>query len=223
VGAFQEHFSIHAASALARQHEFRRLLGERSWGVDIDAGTVTYGDDLTFPIQLLGTEAYDDNTWLWAWANAESEFPPGLLRLVADVREYGKKHGLDELCDASTPLARVHGHLVSMLCGGIAGGLPYYRGPYEGGALFFLVLETPPEVTAPLSPERIPTIAMEVIQTFDVNHRVMFENFLLQQGFEVDRLQMEIAGIRPDGSSCLAKFDDQGRLAGVQFELKPRR
>jgi hypothetical protein len=50
------------------------LIGERGWQLDLTSGTVTFGDDLRYHIQILGTERHDDGTWLWAWA---SEANPG--------------------------------------------------------------------------------------------------------------------------------------------------
>jgi hypothetical protein len=78
---FDDLFAQHVATAMARQVALADLIGERNWSVDLSAGHATFGDDLRFAIQLLGTESQGDGTWLWAWANAESNLPPALLHL----------------------------------------------------------------------------------------------------------------------------------------------
>ena len=50
-------FSQHAGSGFIKQLNFADLLGNRNWGVDLQKGTATFGDDLEFPLQLLGSEA----------------------------------------------------------------------------------------------------------------------------------------------------------------------
>ena len=47
-------FSQHAGSGFIKQLNFADLLGNRNWGVDLQKGTATFGDDLEFPLQLLG-------------------------------------------------------------------------------------------------------------------------------------------------------------------------
>src|SRR6266545_4298795 len=158
------HLSYCAASALARQTAFADFLGERGWGVDIAAGTVTFGHDLRFQIQVLGTESEVDRTWLWAWANPQS-IPPGLLRAAEWLRDYGLRNQIQELSQASLSLDHADGHLLAMLAAGVTGRC-YYRGPYDGGALFFLVEGVPPGVLAPISPERTVTVMTQVLQMY---------------------------------------------------------
>jgi hypothetical protein len=74
LATFTDAFARHVASATARQLALGDVLEDRPWTVDIRAGTATFGE-LMFPIQLLGTEAEGDNSWLWAWANEGSSLP----------------------------------------------------------------------------------------------------------------------------------------------------
>jgi hypothetical protein len=86
---FDRIFAEHAATGLARQLALCELIGERGWELDLTSGTVTFGDDLRYGVQLLGTESHDDGSWLWAWANEASNLPPALLHLCGWLREYG--------------------------------------------------------------------------------------------------------------------------------------
>jgi hypothetical protein len=61
----------------------------RSGPGPLAAGIATFGDDLRFPLQLLGSESHLGGTWLWAWADAQSNLPPALLHLAGWPRDYG--------------------------------------------------------------------------------------------------------------------------------------
>jgi hypothetical protein len=211
------HLSHCAASALARQTAFADFLGERGWGVDLGAGAVTFGPDLRFPIQLLGTESELDRTWLWAWANEQS-IPPGLLRAAEWLREYGLHNQIQELTQANLLLDHADGHLLAMLSAGLTGRC-YYRGPYDGGALFFLVEGVPPAVLAPVSLERTVTVMTQVLQMYDLDHRTLVENFLSQQGFAVMRTATTISARHPSGSGLQVGLDQLGRIERIQADV----
>ncbi len=215
---FVELFSSLAGAAMARQMAFADFLGERSWEVDLDAGTVTFGDELTYPIQLIGTESYIKNTWLWAWSNP-SEIPPPLLETARQLREYGAQQQLLELTNSTFGLDVADGHRLSMLASGLVRKTVYYRGPYEGGALFFLILGLPPEVFAPVAVERACSVISQVIETFEVDHRRMAETFLHEQGFALSAIEGGLHAVRDDSSSLDLAFDSEGRVTELSASL----
>jgi hypothetical protein len=215
VSAFDDLFSRYAVSALARQLALADLLGERDWAVDLAAGAATFGNDLRFPIQLLGTESQGDGTWLWAWANTGSNLPPPLLHLAGWMREYGEKAGLAELTERSFPLERADGHRLALLASGLT-GRPYYRGPYDGGALFFHLEGVPPQEVAP---ERAVTVISQAIAAFGMDHRVAVVSFLEQQGWKVSDGEA-VDAQHPGGATMHVTFDELGRIARFTGNIK---
>src|SRR6478735_5021906 len=179
---FAELFARHVGSATARQLALGDLLGERSWAVDIGRGTATF-DELTFPIQLLGTEAAGDDSWLWAWANEASSLPETILRSAHHLRAVGQKQGPELPATRGLSLDGMSGHEVAIVCTGLLGTGPYYRGPYDGGALFFTI----ENVTLPdVDSVRISTVLTQVISSFAVDHRIASRSFLLDLGYMID-------------------------------------
>jgi hypothetical protein len=219
VPTFSDVFATQVASALARQLALADLIGDRDWRVDVPGGVAAFGADLRFPIQLLGTEGYGDGSWQWAWANKESEIPPVLLHLCGWVREYGRQNGIAELTEASLPLQRVDGHRLALLAAGLT-GRAYYRGPYDGGALFFHLENLPEQVLAPVAPERALTVIGQVIQSFEVDHRSMAQAFLRQQGWQLEATPALIVGRHPGGSEARIEFDPQGRISQLSGQLR---
>lgn len=214
-------FSRCVGPALARQLALADLLGDRGWNVNISEQKVQFGDDLEFPIQLLGTEAEEAGTWLWAWANAQSNLPPTLVQVANQLRDYGQKHGIVELTVRSFGLDVADGHSLSLVASGLHGKSCYYRGPYDGGALFFLVLDPPAEILAPVPTERALTVLSEVISIFSVDHVAMAESFLKSQGFTQEKSPGRLTATRGDDVITLT-FDDQQRLANMEAQVKPR-
>jgi hypothetical protein len=210
-------FSRYVASAMTRQLALADLIEDREWAVDINAGTVTFGGDLRYPIQLLGTEAEGDQSWLWAWANTQSNIPPQLLKAGSWLRAYGQQHGIAELTEANLPLDHADGHLLSMVSGGLTRQC-YYRGPYQGGALFFLV-EQVPDALATVAPQRVLTVLTQVLQmSYPVNHRLMVESFFAELNYQVSTHAASITGHHPAGSLTVS-FDGSGRVENIQGQM----
>jgi hypothetical protein len=218
---FTELLTQHIGAAFAKQLAFGDFLGERSWGVDLRQGTCQFGDDLTYPIQLLGTEATGDSTWLWAWANEASNLPPALLTTCTTLRELGQRESIPELAQRSFSIGIANGHLLSMVASGIDGKSCYYRGAYDGGALFFLVRDVPDLLLQPVTTERAITTISQVIAEIEVPHRAMTQAFLISQEFSLEATNDGVIGER-NGERIVLSFDDLDRVKDISAKLQPR-
>lgn len=216
--AFAELLSRHVGSATARQLALGDVLGERSWAVDIGKGTATF-DELSFPIQLLGTEATGDNSWLWAWANEASSLPESILRSARRLRALGLEQGLRFLTTRGFPLDGLSGHEIAIVCTGLLGTGPYYRGPYDGGALYFVLEGTAlPDVDGP----RMSTVLTQVISSFAVDHRLASRSFLHDLGYAIEETANQIRGLKSADATVCVDFDVAGRLSNVAISMAPR-
>jgi hypothetical protein len=211
---FQDLLSQHVGTSFARQLAFADFLGDRNWSVDVQQGIVTFGRDLRFSIQLLGTEAERDSSWLWAWANKESNLPEQVLCSCNELRELGNRKGIQEFSERTFSLEVADGHSIALIASGIDGKCCYYRGPYEGGALFFLVSDVPRQILGPVESERAVTVITQVISQFTVDHRAMAESFLKSQGFAVELSENSITATRHSDTITLS-FDGQRRISQI--------
>jgi hypothetical protein len=212
VPSFDELFTHHVGTAMARQLALADVVGECSWQLDLTTGVITIGDDHHYPVQLLGSESYQTDTWLWAWANTESDLPPAVLVLVDEVRRFGEVIGVIELVEPSFRLEWADGHQLALLTGGLT-ERPYYRALYDGGALFLLLDDAGEEVLAPVAPERAATTISQVLQLYPVDHRAMITAFLDQQGWRIATTAGDGMSARhPCGSTMQIDFDDLDRM-----------
>jgi hypothetical protein len=215
---FDQLFAEHVATGLARQLALGELIGERGWQLDLPSGIATFGDDLRFRVQLLGTESHEDGSWLWAWANDASNLPPAVLHLCGWLRDFGRHQGVAELTEPTFALERADGHRLALLASGLTGRC-YYRGPYPGGAVFFHLDDAPPQLSAPLRPERLLNVLGQVIASFPVDHRTAVESFLRQQAWRLDPAPTSVTAHNAEGSAVRIDFDARGRISNMSTTL----
>ncbi|MCI2263888.1 DUF6882 domain-containing protein [Xanthomonas indica] len=214
---FRAALARHVGSAYARQLALADVLAERGWQVDLGEGRVRFGEDLSFPMQLLGTAAEASASWLWAWANTASQLPPALLADAAALRAHGEREGIAELAAPSSALGEDGGHHIALLAGALRGHC-YYRAPYDGGALFFLLDDVPAAVFAPCDDARVLRLLGELPMQFALDHRAMSEGFLADQGYALQCAAAQTVATRGNARIVL-EFDAQERLVRTQGQL----
>ncbi|HEX6708568.1 MAG TPA: hypothetical protein VF169_27780 [Albitalea sp.] len=218
---FDAHLTRHIGSSFARQLAFADFLGDGHWGADLDEGVFTYTPDKRLPLQVLGSESEVSGTWLWAWGNEQAGLSPSVLQAAHAVREFGEANDIAPLTTRSFALDDISGHAIAMLCAGLAGGKCYYRGPYDGGAAFFLVDGVPAQVLASVAPARAVTVIQQVISQFDVDHRAMVRSFMQQQGYAIEEDGSTLRAAAASGGALRLSFDTLGRLASIEGTLTP--
>ncbi len=222
---FQFLLSRYAGIALAKQLALGDWLGQHSWGVDIATGTATFttdsdAQDITCTMQLLGTESTGDSTWLWAWANEASHLPPELLQACRQLQQLGFEQGIPEFSDRSFPLSVADGHQLAAIAAGISPDCCYYRGPYEGGALYFLLSGLPDHLFAPAALPRIITTLTQTLSQLEVNHLEMAQSLLKVQGFSLQQGKDHLTAERGQDRLHLV-LDTQQRIQTINSTLSP--
>jgi len=215
---FLDLFSKNAGTAFAKQLAFADHIGQGSWGIDLGVGRITFGSDLSYPLQILGSESDGDGSWLWAWANHASNLPEPLLAVSKELNAFGEKEGIKELVERSFSAQEVNGHLLSMVASGMNQNTCYYRAPYDGGAMYLLVCDVPNELTKPVATERAITVLSQVISQFDVEHKIFVNSFLSQQNFELET-NNDVLSAKRESNEIVVSFDAEGRIANIEGKL----
>lgn len=123
--------------ASAQEAGSKLIIKSRRRPVDLKRGEISFGDDAPRAIWYIGSEASSSRTWLWGYENI-NRLDERLLPLARDVRDFGLRHGLEELSTPKLALsAEINGHALSAIaCGLSQEPVCYYRCPHAGGAVF---------------------------------------------------------------------------------------
>lgn len=211
---------IYAALAFERQIHLASLTRKADWRFNSVIGMLLFDNQYYWQVQVLGTESEASGTWLWAWANTDSNIPTHLLVASLALKAYGEKHGISELTTPELSLDQFDGHTLALLASGICDANAYYRCPYEGGALFVLIMdENFPKCTDPPL-QRIATVFPQAIAALEIpDHRLALAGYLDHYGL-VHEQDGDTLVVKENGESVLtATFDEQNRLTNLEVKL----
>lgn len=212
----------HGLPALDNQLHLEDLVGEADWLLDQGAGTITFGGEKAFPAQVLGTRADSSRTWLWAWANPS--VPEHVTSDARVIRAYGEQHGIEEFTRAELPLTEtVSGEALALIASQLTDADAYYRGPYEGGAVF-VMLRLPED-----APRQIHGDGLRAVRTLSTApfalpvplSRDVVESYLRWVGLETEDRGRELTGRDSSGRAVTIRFDGLGRIERVSSTLSP--
>lgn len=226
---FEAAYLRHAALSFDKQLNLAKVIGTRNWNFSMDSGHLTFAKqgffdkNFVFEAQILGSAAKGTSSWRWAWAN--DGVPDKLNRASLLLREKG---GIPEFSEPEFPIdfSEADDHRIALTGSGVLASLfgcdAYYRGPYEGGAAFFL-LRDPRLHLAPPDAIHISTFFPQLISSMALsNHRTVFLSYLEQQGLEA-QIENEAVRVEIGASSLVANFDDLNRLADMQLTARPEK
>jgi hypothetical protein len=219
--ALQTLFERHVARSFDKQLVLADVIGSREWHFDLDRGTITFGGEFTWPVQVLGIVSEQTGTWLWAWAITATKVPPDVLKVAEAMRRLGQTKGIRELVGAEQPRGESTGTLMSMIASGVFRADAFYRAPYPGGAAFLLIAD--PAFPAPdeRPTARIPNIFPQAVSRFGakypINHRRALLGYLKDYGLESHAEGDDLIVRNGTGPTLRARFEGD-RLTGIEHE-----
>ena len=209
----------HGAASWDKQACLAECIGDGDWQLSISAGQITFGGRQSFPVQILGSEADDAGTWLWAWANTESGLPPARVQAAEQMRAFGEQQRVAEFVAPQLNLEDADGHKLSMIACGVCGTDAYYCGPYAGGAVFVLLDAPILRRYADDTPMRFIRIFTEFISAFTCDHRPALAAYAAYKGYTLTAEASADVITLPAGAEVRAEFDTLGRVSGLTSTL----
>ncbi len=185
--------SLSAGAAIVRQNKLGELVvGENGWNIDVRNRRIKFGER-EFDCGIIGSESHYDGTWLWGWANTESNLPENVFapsrrakRALTECAEFQTaKFGLDEIHT---------GHNLSMITVSVSEkNACYYRCPYEGGAVFAQVEGLPEEIFAPITLSELVKNYVEIISSLYCDHKLLAAGMLHANGYRFDESENSLS------------------------------
>jgi hypothetical protein len=214
-------FLQHVAASYDKQMALGDLIKGNDWQFDMGTQSLSFGSKIRFKIQVIGTESTHSHTWLWSWANEASGIPAPMLKASEALRAYGQKNSLREFTQASFELSHAaNGHIVSMIASGLCNGDAYYRGPYDGGALFMLIRDDhyPHQTINPAN--RVSTLFPQLVATMPIsNHRQAFLHYLEFYLAKISESGDTVSGTFSNKQVVEAHFLPDNRLESIGTKM----
>ncbi|OXB07328.1 hypothetical protein B0A81_11290 [Flavobacterium plurextorum] len=181
------------ALALEKQRNLYSVTGGLSWNVDMDKEEITFGDDLTFPMQVLGSFSHSSETWLWIWDNKAGGYAESVMKQALLLKQYGEENNIDLLKVGKFDAVSNDLHLIGMIATEMFNTSGYYLGNYGQGTMVVTIKSDAIDKSESDELSRILTVFPELISTFEIqNHKNAFTNYLTQKGYKLTLNENEI-------------------------------
>ncbi len=210
----QELLERYGGIAFDRQIQFAEVIGSNNWNVDVQQGTISFGRDLTFPMQILGTISYSSQTWLWAWANTKSGLPESIIQRALQLKKYGVDNGIDLLSIATFGFSKEKLHVIGMIASGMFSASGYYIADYGQGAMVVIIKDGKIDNAKPGNHHSVLTVFPQLISQFDINHKSALKNYLTAKGYTLTENQYSVTGSK-NGDTVTGKFNELSRLISL--------
>jgi hypothetical protein len=194
-----------AIQSTEKQYRLAERIGDRPWSLSLETGKIRFGDDLSWGVQVLGTESYTNATWMWAWANDSLKLPLELVDGAKKVRDFGAHKTVRELENKSFGLDVANGYALATVAVGLVEAHGYYRAPFEDGAVYVLVTDPAfPSVRPPSTAEMVQAVR-KAMQSFDLDPPDALAAYAQQRAGRLDR----------EGSRATLVIGDRPRFTAV--------
>ena len=201
--------------SLEKREKLNALVGEHTMELDSETGLVRMSGGFEFPFQVLGTESDNTLTWLWAWAEEQTEVPPELLTSSLEMRAWGEKEDLPECTSPSVDLARADGLLLSLIASEVCKASCYYQDAYDGGALFLLLFGQTIDMQAPLDAAGLVNHTSQLASLYDFSHRNALLSYLRYHGLTYEGTGSLLLTRLESGEELQAEFGPGDRLVSI--------
>lgn len=198
--SFKMVLSKYGAIALDKQENLSELIGDVAGDLDIEKGTITFGD-IEFPAQILGFFSQDSKQWCWAWDN-EDIFGKALIKSSVEMKAIGDAFDIKEF---NTPVLNADFndcHTLAMASIGVLDMDAYYAVSEDGLDIFVAIKsDLIKEID---SPKKFRDIYYNLQKNYNIYPKIAFEAYTKLKGY----------GFKPHDDFSLAKIGDARVMAG---------
>ncbi len=200
-----------ALISLEKQNKLVQLIGQHMQQLDFDKGIIRF-DDMEFPFQIIGTESDNTLTWLWAWAEEQTEIPDNLLAASLELRTWGDSEGIAEFTMPSVDLNTADGFRIALIATAVCKASGYYRDVYEGGSLFILLFDARIDNQPSFDLAQLSRHFLTLLSHTELNHRNVLLNYFAMKGLAFNEGISRIACVLETGELLKAEFNASGQL-----------
>ena len=198
--SFKRVLSKYGALALDKQENLSELIGETPGELDIEKGTLSFGD-IVFPVQILGFYSQDLKQWSWAWDNDEI-FGENLIRASKQMKAVGDEFNIDEFNSTAIQADFNDCHTLAMASTSILNMDAYYAVSEDGIDIFVLIKSD--IIKENNSVKKFRDTFYTFQKNFNIYPKIAFEAYTKLKGY----------GYKPHDDFALAKIGESRVMAG---------
>jgi hypothetical protein len=214
-----EYLEQFALVSLEKRDKLDLLIGEHVYGLELDTGKIRFNDSIELSFQVLGTESDNTLSWLWAWADAQTEeMPMELLKASRELRDWGLRKGVQEFTLPSVDLHKADGHVLSMIACELCNASCYFRDAYDGGSAYILIFDRRIDAQPSFDLSRLSRRFLDLSSRYELNHRNALLSYLRIKGLSLAETNATISCELETGERLSAEFDDAGHLKSFNEE-----
>ena len=200
---------------LDKQLDLVGIIGVKRWCTNLEKAEISFGENLVFPIQVIGTFSHSSGTWLWAWANKEFDFLTNIKQHALELKKYGEENKIDLLIDGKFSGQKSDMHLIGLIASGIFTSSGYYIANDGDTSMVITIKSKKIDRARKDNHQRIFTVFPQLISLFEMNHNSVFINYLIARGYTISESKQTLMGTK-NGNVITAKFDEQSRLIKLE-------
>jgi hypothetical protein len=202
----------------------RTFLGDHDWLFDMSAGRITFTSNggktvlAKCPVQILGSFSLSSRTWLWGWANEQSQVPSHLVRFGTGLQDAaGQEHRHEYHTKTPFLLARDNqAQEMALVAAGFAGMFTFYYCETAESGLYFGIDSCAAAEQIPRAAPLVESVLMTGISSFEFQHQPAVAAYLgaperkkgHQWEWSINDAPFQIL------------FDQQDRIAAIEFGSK---
>ena len=215
---FKDIFSICIGKSYLYQSRFIDYRGEYdSWDTNVKEGKLKLGDRV-FNVEYIGTTSDTDNYWYSS--ELENVIPDEYVDLMINTRKYMETLNLNELTQGKIMLnGDINGYNLSMIYIAFAPqNVAYFCGSGNTN-IYMFVKDLPNDIFRKMNSTEFTTRIMEIISTFNVNHKLMVEALLIENEIEYENYEKSIIAKFNENSIITVDFDNNGLIKNISGNL----
>lgn len=201
--------------AFDKQYDFATVIGNNNWNIDMSKEEISFGPNLDFPIQVLGTFSHSSETWLWAWANKKSGLSEHIMQQALQLKKYGEDQGIDLLSSSSFDFSKDELHRIGLIASGMFNASAYYIADYGQGAMLVTIKSDLIDRQRQDDHLRILSVFPQLISQFEMDHRIALQRYLEEKGYKISEQGARLTATKR-GGTITADFDEFSRLSNLK-------
>ena len=198
--SFKVILSKYGALALDKQDNLSRLIGENVGDLDMEKGTITFGD-IKMPVQILGFYSQDLNQWSWAW-DSEEIFGENLIKASKQIKAVGDEFDIIEFASPILQTDFDACHSLAMVATAFLNYDAYYV-VSEDGIDIFVAVESE-DIEEVNTVKKFRDIFYNFQKNYRVHPKIAFEAYTKLKGY----------GYKPHDNFAVAKIGESRIIVG---------